>query len=283
MGIPDLKAQLFRRLESKTLDHQFEVAVRTGLGCSPFEAKALLDTVHEVYGPYMGEAPPSQLPGCLSLMCVDADEPAGKPVEQCELRPVTLRMYRDADDLALLDRLGPMGFRRARLPELCQEALSQGGLLTREDLAYRVFWVSVRTVSRDFAWYRQREPDRLLPIRSHLQDIGPVLTHREKIVRLALEGRTTTQICQIMHHSPAAVANYLQTFSRCAFLVGEGLQVGQIAYLLRRGPRLVEAYVRLLGECEDDRNLQFHLHKLLQLGEAREGGKISLGGSCHGR
>ena len=53
-------------------------------------------------------------------------------------------------------------------------------------------------------------------MRSTLHDIGPVLTHRTQIVRLALQGKTTSQICQIMHHSPEAVANYLSTFTRCA-------------------------------------------------------------------
>ena len=69
---------------------------------------------------------------------------------------------------------------------------------------------------------------------------GPVLTHRTQIVRLALQGKTTTQICQIMHHSPEAVANYLSTFTRCAQLADKKMQVGQIAFLLRRGPSLIK-------------------------------------------
>lgn len=37
-------------------------------------------------------------------------------------------------------------FRQARIVDLCQEAMSQGALLTREDLAYRIFFVSTRSV-----------------------------------------------------------------------------------------------------------------------------------------
>ena len=46
----------------------------------------------------------------------------------------------------------------------------------------------------------------MIPLRSTVHDIGPVLTHRTQIVRLALEGKTTSQICRILHHCPQAVA-----------------------------------------------------------------------------
>jgi hypothetical protein len=100
-----------------------------------------------------------------------------------------------------------------------------------------------------------------------------VLTHRTQIVRLALQGKTTTQICQIMHHSPEAVANYLSTFTRCAQLAKKKLQVGQIAFLLRRGPSLIRAYLALLDDCKRDRNLAYHLKELLRIGSCGGGEK----------
>jgi DNA-binding CsgD family transcriptional regulator len=103
-------------------------------------------------------------------------------------------------------------------------------------------------------------------MRSTLHDLGPVLTHRTQIVRLALQGKTTSQICQIMHHSPEAVANYLSTFARCAQLAQKDMQVGQIAFLLRRGPALIKAYLDLLAESKNDRNMSYHLDELLRLG-----------------
>src|SRR5260370_4405965 len=106
-------------------------------------------------------------------------------------------------------------------------------------------------------------------MRSTLHDLGPVLTHRTQIVRHALQGKTTTQICQIMHHSPEAVANYLSTFARCAQLATKEMQVGQIAFLLRRGPALIKAYLDLLAECKADRNMAYHLDELLRLETCR--------------
>jgi DNA-binding CsgD family transcriptional regulator len=151
--------------------------------------------------------------------------------------------------------------------------LSQGGLLTAEDLAYRIFFVTPRTISRDLKALRQTKPQPLIPMRSTLHDIGPVLTHRTEIVRLALQGKTTSEICSIMRHSPAAVANYLSTFTRCAQLARRGLQAGQIAFVLRRGPSLIRRYLELLAECETDRNLAYHLDELMRVGTANRGGK----------
>lgn len=267
MGVRHAKREELNRLDSKTLDAQFLTIVRDGLNCSRFEARAVLDVVQEVYAPAFG-GQAANLPGRLTIIAVDADEPAGKPVADCEKRTIALTVHRGGEDDRCLQEKGPEGFRQARIGALCQEAMSQGALLTREDLAYRIFFVSPRTISRDLLALRKADPLTPIPLRSTVHDIGPVLTHRTQIVRLALEGKTTSQICQIMRHSPAAVANYVSTFTRCAQLDREGLQAGQIAFLLRRGKGLVERYLALLEECGKDRNLSYHLEELLAIGQA---------------
>lgn len=283
MAIRNPKREELRRLASKTLDAKFKRTIQEGLNCSPFEAEAVLDVVHEVYTPFLdvldgaaGTAPP----GKVTLLAVSADEPAGKTVVDCEKVSVCLTVHRGPVDDQLMQSKGPAGFRQARIVDLCQEAMSQGALLTREDLAYRIFFVNVRTISRDLEALRQADPERPIPLRSTMQDIGPVLTHRVQIVRLALEGYTTTEICQRMRHSAAAVGNYISTFTRCAQLVRKKMQVGQIAFLLRRSKKLIEQYQELLRACEHDKNLSYHLEELLTIGQPGGGGKK--GGAEHG-
>lgn len=282
MGVRHSKREELARLECKTLDAQFRTTVQEGLGCSPFEAEAVLGVVHEVYDPYLNGTPNLPVPGKLALVAVDAEEPAGKPVVDCQKRTVVLTVHRGATDDRLMQEQGPAAFRQARIPDLAQEALSQGALLTREDLAYRVFFVGCRTISRDLSILRCKQPLTPVPLRSTVQDIGPVLTHRVQIVRLALEGKTTTQICRIMRHSPAAVANYLATFTRCAQLAEQQMQAGQIAFLLRRGRGLIQKYLDLLEQCRADRNLSYHLQELLRLGTARGEKGAPGGGDAHG-
>jgi hypothetical protein len=206
----------------------------------------------------------------MTVIAVNADEPAGKPLARCRKRTVSLLVHRGAEDDRLLHESGPEAFRRARIPDLCQQALSQGALLTREDLAYRILFVSPRTVSRDLKALRAADPDAPIPLRGTVQDIGPVLTHRVQIVRLALQGKTMTQICQRMHHSPAAVANYLSTFTRCAQLHEKKMIPSQIAFLLDRSRGLIDSYLALLEDCRKDETLAYHLAELLVLGTPKK-------------
>jgi len=270
MGMRNVGKQLLQRLESKTLEAKFLTTVREGLGCSPFEAHAVLEVVKEVFFPFVREGGGQALPGKVTLVAVCAEEPAGKAIAQCEKRTVVVTVHRGVVDDRLLAHDGPAAFRRARLADVCQEALSQGAVLTRDDLAYRVFFVGPRTISRDLAVLRTDNPLVPIPLRSTVQDIGPVLTHRVQIVQLALEGKTTTQICAIARHSPAAVANYLATFTRCAQLAERGMQAGQIAFLLRRGKGLIAQYLKLLDTCRKDRNHRYHLRELLRVGAGKK-------------
>jgi len=268
MSIRDPKREELARLESKSLDAQFLTEIQHGLNCSPFESHAVLQVVKEIYLPFLDQYGVGGPPGKITLVAVSAEEPAGKPVGECEKCTVCLTLHRGGEDDRLLQEQGAVNFRRARIPDLCQEALSQGGLLTREDLAYHVFFVHPRTISRDLAFLRQAKPPVPLPLRSTVHDIGPVLTHRVEIVRLALDGKTTTEISRVLRHSPTSVTNYVATFARCASLAREGMQASQIAFLLRRGKGLIQEYLTLLTECETDRNRAYHLEELLRVGDA---------------
>ena len=266
MGVRNRKRQVLRRLDSKTLDARFLKEIEHGLNCSPFEAQAVLGVVREVYFPFLDEQCVKAPPGKITLIAVSADEPAGKPVAECEKQSVCLTIHRGSKDDQILQQHGPAGFRQARIIDIYQEALSHGALLTREDLAYRVFFVSPRTITRDLNILRTANPKLMIPLRSTIHDIGPVLTHRTKIVTLALEGKTMSQICKIMHHSPQAVNNYLSTFTRCAHLKQKDMQVGQIAFLLRRGKGLIQQYLDLIAKCESDKNMCYHLEELIRVG-----------------
>jgi hypothetical protein len=281
MGVRHPEQERLLRLETKSLDGELREVLTAGLACSPFEAEAVLDAVNQVYAPLWRQGGVLGRPGEISLVAVSADEPAGKPIAACEKRTISLQLHRGAEDDRLLEESGPRGFRRARLPELCQQALSQGALLTREDLAFRVYFVGLRTISRDLAWLRAHD-DRPLPLRSTVPDIGPVLSHRVEVVELALAGKTTSEICRALRHSPEAVSNYLGTFVRCAQLEREGLDAGQIAFLLKRGRGLIERYLELVRGCGQQKVWSAQLRRMLELGRGgRE--KKELRGDIHGR
>ena len=64
----------------------------------------------------------------MTLVVVEADEPAGKAVLECAKRTVCLEVHRGPEDDRLLHKKGARGFRQARIADLCQEAMSQGGV-----------------------------------------------------------------------------------------------------------------------------------------------------------
>ena len=65
MGLRNRKKETLDRLGSKTLEAQFLHEVQDGLNCSPFEARAVLDVVKEVYLPFLDpdvvHAPPGKI------------------------------------------------------------------------------------------------------------------------------------------------------------------------------------------------------------------------------
>ena len=132
MAVRNAKQEELSRLDCMTLDAQFKTTIRDGLNCSPFEAEAVLQVVHEVYGAALGASDSGVLPGQVTLVAVDAEEPAGKPVAECEKRTIRLMVHRGATDDRCLQEKKAAAFRRSRIPDLCQEAFSQGALLTRE-------------------------------------------------------------------------------------------------------------------------------------------------------
>lgn len=250
MGIRNKKNEELQRLNEKTLDAQFLTIVQHGLSCSQFEASAVLDVVKEVYFPFLNADDGDPTPGMLTLVALAADEPAGKPVAQCAKRTIRITLHRGQIDDETLQTKGPAAFRRDRIPDILQEAVDQDALLTREDLAYRVFWVAPRTISYDLAAIRRQKPTLPLPLRGTVHDIGPVLSHRVTIIEHALAGQTTTEISRQTHHSPDAIANYLALFTRVIHLRAANFSISEMAFLLHRGVGLITRYVDLITTLE---------------------------------
>jgi len=98
MGVRNQQREILRRLDSKTLDAKFLVEVEHGLNCSPFEAEAVLEVVKEVYFPFIDEHCAKAPPGKVTLVAVSVDEPAGKPIAECEKQSVCLTVHRGAEE-----------------------------------------------------------------------------------------------------------------------------------------------------------------------------------------
>ena len=236
------------RLDAKTLNSMFRRRIEEGANCSPFVSEAILNTVKDVFaiGP---QDPDHQLGlGRIRLLVVAAGEPAGKPLSHCQKVNVELTLDAGQEDYQVRLAYGIEGLRRSRILRVTAEAREQGGLLSYEDLAFRLFNCGIRTIVRDVAALRRRQIE--VPSRGQQRDIGPGQTHRVQAVRLYLEGREANEIARRLYHTLGSIENYITTFARVVILANRRHADDEIAFVVRRSSALVAAYRKLYAEFE---------------------------------
>ena len=145
-----------QRLDGKSVETMFQNRLIEEARCSPIVARAILGMVHETLVGTDETGEEAARVGQLIFLAVAAEEPAGKPLTQCQKVTVRLTLDAGADDQEVRWRQGLEGVRRARVLRLCVEAREQGGLLSYEDLAIGLLNGGVRTVVRDVAEVEDR-------------------------------------------------------------------------------------------------------------------------------
>ena len=228
------------RLKAKSLDNQFMNEMVKGMNCSPFEAEVILETVHKVYGDYFDQSQ-ELAPGKAKFIVISAQESPSVKLKDASMENVTLTISDDKEDLPIKEKLGVTGLRQHRLARICNEAFMQGGLLTVEDIANRIFCCGERTIVRDLK--HLREKNIFLPLRSTIKDMGRTLSHRSLIVKEWVKGYEYTEIARKTNHSVKAVNNYVSKFKQVVALMEEGYDVQTIAFLTKISKRLAEEYI----------------------------------------
>jgi hypothetical protein len=235
------------RLNTKSLDQQFIKEIIHGLNCSPFEASAVLEAVYNVFGDYF-DSSDNLKPGQIRLSIVSIEANSGQRLSDAKQVTVTLTLTDDKEDLPIRKQTGVIGLRRHRIQRICQQALDQGGLLTVEDLAYRIFNCGQRTICRDLQYFRDK--DIFIPLRSTVKDIGRTLSHRVLIIKHWAKGKEYSEISRDTSHSLKAVQNYVDKFKRTIALYHEGYNVTKISFLLRISTALIEEYIDLYKQLD---------------------------------
>ena len=230
------------RLAQKRLDQQFSHGIIHGLQCSPFEASAILDTVYQVYAPCF-ETSGSLKPGQMLFQVISAEASPNTRLAESKQVTVTLTFDAGSEDLEVRRREGVQSLRRHRMQRMAVEAFQQGGLLTIEDLANRLFNCGQRTLSRDLEVLRRQ--GIILPLRSTIKDMGRSVSHRALIIEEWLEGKEYSEIARATHHSLPSVQNYISKFKRAIALTEEGYEVHTTAFLVKLSASLVGAYHHL--------------------------------------
>jgi hypothetical protein len=260
-----------QRADAKTLDNLFRRRIEVGAKCAPFVSQAILQTAKEVF-PLDPQQIESQLGlGQIKLLVVAAHEPAGKSLDDCQKVTVRLTLDASQDDFQVRVDRGVIGLRRARLLRLASEAREQGGLLSYEDLGFRLLNCGLRTIVRDIKVLRRAGVE--VPTRGQQQDIGPGQTHRAQAVRLFLQGLEPNEVAHRLYHSLGSIENYLTTFARVVFLARKGYGDDEIAFIIQRTSVLVAAYRQLLTDFQGKRSAQARIRQICERVQPTENAK----------
>ena len=113
------------RLKAKSLDAQFSHEMMTGLNCSPFEADAIVEKVHEVYSPFWDDSPGLR-PGQIQMVVVDASVAPNVALRKAKQRVVTLTLHAGTEDLDFRKNRSVPALRRKRLCRMAEKPSSKG-------------------------------------------------------------------------------------------------------------------------------------------------------------
>jgi len=149
----------------------FKRDIIDGYGLSRVEVQVLWDYVnHFVKEHYLADRFDNQI----IFYAVSTEEPAGKPIKDCQLIPVNRTLYRHAD-LETKAKQGIPALRESLVIRLSKEAHQQGGLLSQTDLA-QILMVDLSTIKRIMK--RIKTKGGTIPTRGEIKDIGPGLSHK---------------------------------------------------------------------------------------------------------
>jgi len=220
--------RLFQTLEN---DYGFPKATCRSL------VNLIWDFLNEIYSEKLHE-------GQITFHAASASESPGKSVKELTTVPVHLTLH-DRNDLQILSTGGISGLRRQKIFRLASEARDQNGLLTQEDLAV-LLCSSRRTIRRDIK--ALKEININVPTRGTIQDIGPGVSHKTKIVKMWLDGYEYTDIERRTGHSGTSVQRYLSGFSKVVRFHLRDYSSQEVRELTDMSERLVKEYLTLYEE-----------------------------------
>jgi len=185
----------------------------------------------------------------LVAMHVKSGRQLWQPSRYQPMAPVVVTLL--ADDEGRILRYSPpvsyeefLGFYGRRIARVLTEAYTQDGLLSFSELQW-AFLASTATISRAIDHY-QKQHQVILPCPGTVLDMGRMLTHKDLVIRLCLQGLSVLEIARQTYHSPRSVDAYLKAFDSVLILHLYGMSPGLMATVLGRGESLIREYLEII-------------------------------------
>lgn len=259
--INNTSIEKWSRLREKSLDSLFINEIIEGMNCSPFEAKAILDTVHSVYNDFF-DSSETLAPGKAKFIVISAEDGPARKLKDAKKVSVTLTIDNGDDDLNVKKNGGVSALRIHRLQRICNEAFMQGGLLTVEDIANRIFCCGERTIVRDIQNFKKQ--GIILPLRSSIKDMGRTLSHRSEIIKKWVQGYEYSEIKRFTNHTVESISNYVRKFKQVVALAEDNYEVNTIAFIIKISTPLTQEYINIWKQADIVESRKHELENILK-------------------
>jgi hypothetical protein len=245
-----------KRLSTKTDQQTLIMELQQDYRLSPVESKVLFTRLQE----YLSEHQRDHLAdGQIIYPAVAFSEPAGRPLEKCQL--IRVRLTLDApEDIDALSAGGTPLLKRLRLFRMSFEAVDQGARLTQEDFV-RLLGIDRSTVQRIIASYRQEGV--FIPTRGQSKDIGPGTSHKVYVIEMFLNFATFSEIARKLGEKVSGFKRYIRDFTSVLCAQDMGLSSEKIRVITGLSSKLVKEYIQLI-ERFDRPEYQTILQRLRQ-------------------
>jgi hypothetical protein len=229
---------IVERLSFKNPYQSLSVELKEEYGMSPIEVKALIRKMQEfIEKETIGKRKNNQI----VRFVVALGEPAGKKIKDCKLVSVNLTMEFYGEEKILREK-GLKYLKELKVHQLAFESYEQGGLLSHEDIQ-DILGISKSTIKRIVKKYK--ENDIMIPTRGQIEDIGPGITHKERVIELIIKGYLYSDIMIMTAHTEASIENYEKKFVKIAYFHREGKNELKIRLITGYSEALIKSFIEL--------------------------------------
>lgn len=228
-----MNTEAVERVKAKSPEQALYRELQDDYGLSRIESRALVSRTIQFWE---DSRKTKRDEGQVFRWVVAVGEPPGKKISECKLARVKLTLSTKSNGS------GSVAEREAAVHRLALEAYEQGGTLSQEDLA-DILRIDVSTVKRIIR--RLKKQDIVVPTRGTVEDIGPGISHKTKIIEFLIKDYTYDEIRLFTGHSAASIENYEKRFVKVAHFHREKRSVREIRLLTDTSEGLVKDYVKL--------------------------------------
>lgn len=182
--------------------------------------------------------------GQMLWLSADKDEVhrQGKTIRDTKMVPIKLTIVDESDLSCWENGYDLMEIKKRKIVRWIKEAYKQGAALTQLEASF-ILGLSSRTLCRYLKEYISLTGE-ILPTRGNVQDIGPGVTHKRKIIEYYLQGMFTPEIAKRTYHSKEAVDRYINSFEKVKALALR-FEKEELPALTRMSESLIEEYLEL--------------------------------------